>query len=227
MDSSKSDMIVLPAMNGKQAIAAWAQYNELKQAIKTKDDVQVIAGREYLKKSYWAKVARFFNLSVEVVEEKQEQLHLNGRDVLVYHFKSRATAPIGAFAEGVGSCDTTEKGMEKSIHNTRSIAQTRSFNRAVSNLVGGGEVSADEIVEETGHPQPAAKPSAGSTKPAWVIGECPQCGSELKKDMKNPDEYYCAGYKDKGCKVRGFVKDLDKAKTKAQEIAEKFAGKAE
>ena len=33
-----------------------------------------------------------------------------------------------------------------SIHNIRTTAETRAFNRAVSNLVGGGEVSADEIV---------------------------------------------------------------------------------
>jgi hypothetical protein len=35
-----------------------------------------------------------------------------------------------------------------SLHNIRSTAETRAFNRAVSNLVGGGEVSADEIVSK-------------------------------------------------------------------------------
>jgi hypothetical protein len=60
---------------------------------------------------------------------------------------------------------------EATEHNVRSHAHTRAFNRAVSNLVGFGEVSADELTdddraaegqqEETPHPrEKAAKPEA-------------------------------------------------------------------
>jgi len=154
--------IVMPAVNATQAIEAWKQYQELKGAIIDKAvDIQTIAGKEFLKKSYWRKIATFFNLSVEVVEEKWEQL---GK-TLVWHFTCKATAPNARFAVGTGSCDAYEKAQLKngeyifynkfkgayesaqpnSIHNIRSTAETRAFNRAVSNLVAGGEVSAEEV----------------------------------------------------------------------------------
>lgn len=159
--------IVMPAVSSKEAIEAWNLYQELKSSIINKSvDVQMIEGREFLKKSYWRKVATFFNLTVEVVAESHEQI---GKTV-VWHFTCRATAPNGRSAIGVGSCDAFEKKKivdgrymqynrfakkweeagPNSIHNIRSTAETRAFNRAVSNLVGGGEVSAEEV-DTNGH----------------------------------------------------------------------------
>lgn len=167
--------IVMPAVTGTQALEAWKQYVELKEKIvDPQHDVQKIAGKDFLKKSYWRKVATFFNLSVEVVDESHETI---GRTV-VWHFTCKAVAPNGRFAVGVGSCDAFEKAKlvdgryvtervtkwktlangkhvpdvvelmdaePNSLHNIRSTAETRAFNRAVSNLVGGGEVSAEEV----------------------------------------------------------------------------------
>jgi hypothetical protein len=62
----------------------------------------------------------------------------------------RATAPNGATADGDGACTFSEKSrgnMAPTVHNIRSQAHTRAFNRAVSNLVGFGEVSAEEVFE--------------------------------------------------------------------------------
>jgi len=134
--------IVMPAVSPEQALEAWKKYQALKEKIKTPEDIQLINGKEYLKKSYWRKVARFFNLSIEIVDEKKEDL---GDGKFAYNFRARAIAPNGVFAEGAGSCDNSEKGINKSIHNTRTIAETRAWNRAVSNLVGAGEVSAEEM----------------------------------------------------------------------------------
>ncbi len=154
--------IVMPAVSSKEAVAAWKQYQELKTSIVDKAvDIQKIQGKEFLKKSYWRKIATFFNLSVDVVSESHEQI---GRTI-VWHFTCKAIAPNGRSAIGVGSCDAFEKATLKegkyvrwnksskvwedatanSLHNIRSTAETRAFNRAVSNLVGGGEVSAEEI----------------------------------------------------------------------------------
>jgi hypothetical protein len=159
--------IVMPAVSAAQAVEAWKQYQDLKTQIVDKEvDVQLIEGKEFLKKSYWRKVATFFNLSVEVLEEKREQI---GK-TFVWHFTCKAIAPNGRFAVGVGSCDAFEKSTLKdgkyvrwnkfskkwedatpnSIHNIRSTAETRAFNRAVSNLVGGGEVSAEEVEQING-----------------------------------------------------------------------------
>lgn len=157
--------IVMPAVSSSEAVASWKAYQDLKtKIVDKKKDVQIIGKEEFLKKSYWRKLATFFNLNVEVVEERNEQI---GR-TLVWHFICRATAPNGRSAIGTGSCDAFEKAKLKdgkyvsynkfkkiwedaqpnSIHNIRTTAETRAFNRAVSNLVGGGEVSAEEVGHE-------------------------------------------------------------------------------
>ena len=41
-----------------------------------------------------------------------------------------------------------EPAQPNSIHNVRTTAETRAWNRAVSNLVGGGEVSAEEVAQK-------------------------------------------------------------------------------
>lgn len=154
--------IVMPAVSAQEAIKAWDAYQDLKnQILDPSVDVQHIQGKDFKKKSYWRKVATFFNLSIETVREEKEQVNRT----FVWHFTVRATAPNGRYAEGVGSCDVFEKAslregnyMEynrfakrweiakpNSLHNVRSTAFTRAFNRAVSDLVGGGEVSAEEV----------------------------------------------------------------------------------
>ena len=154
--------IVMPAVSVEDAVKAWDQYQQLKKSIVDKEiDVQLIDGKEFLKKSYWRKVATFFNLTTEVIEERQEQV---GK-TLVWHFTIKAIAPNGRFAIGTGSCDAYEKAQimqgeymnynkwkkewfpakPNSIHNIRTTAETRATNRAISNLLGGGEVSAEEI----------------------------------------------------------------------------------
>ena len=173
--------IVMPAVSAKEAIDAWKQYEDLKRAVAVESDYQLIEGKKFLKKSYWRKIATFFNLNVEIVEEHKEQL---GK-TLVWHFTAKATAPNGRCAVGTGSCDAFEKAVlmdgrymipkkiwsatqkkmiqavdssgqkiyepakPNSIHNIRTTAETRSFNRAISNLIGGGEVSAEEVQADT------------------------------------------------------------------------------
>lgn len=153
-----SHNIVMPAVTGKEALIAWKAYEELKgEILDPKVDIQKIQGKDFKKKSYWRKLATFFNLSIETVSEKAEKLG----STFVWHYTVKVTAPNGRYVEGIGSCDTFEKATKNSdgryvdsygnpakpnsIHNIRSTAYTRAYNRAVSDLVGGGEVSAEEI----------------------------------------------------------------------------------
>lgn len=139
------DNILLPAVTGKQAIEAWKQYQELKKAILEKSDIQTIQGKEFLKKSYWRKVATFFNLTTEVVQESHEEVG----NTIMWHFVVKAVASNGRYAIGAGSCDMYEKGHKNTLHNIRAMAETRATNRAISNLVGGGEVTAEEMEDVT------------------------------------------------------------------------------
>ena len=135
--------IVRPAVTTEQAVEAWNKYQDLKTKIITDNDTISIEGRTYLKKSYWRKNATFFNLTVEVVPGSEKRLEKDSQ--VTYLVEYRATAPNGRATSGDGACSSTEKDFSKSEHNTRSIAHTRAYNRAVSNLVGGGEDSAEEI----------------------------------------------------------------------------------
>jgi hypothetical protein len=170
--------IVMPVVSSKEALTAWNAYLDLKKQIIEENDVQIIQGKQFLKKSYWRKIATFFNLTVDLENESHEEL--NGE--LVWNFACKATAPNGRSAIGTGSCSAFEKAtyingkpMQKgkvtewgktsagksypvawewepaqpnSIHNVRTTAETRAWNRAVSNLVGGGEVSAEEVDQQ-------------------------------------------------------------------------------
>lgn len=135
------DAIVMPAVSPEDAVKAFEAYQSLAKKIMTDDDVQQIQGKSFKKKSFWRKCQRFFNLSVEITKEEREVYD----GYFAYKFVVRATAPNGAFMDGTGTCSSNEKGMEKNEHNTRAIAETRAKNRAISDLVAFGEVSAEEV----------------------------------------------------------------------------------
>lgn len=135
------ESIVMPAVSPEEAVRAFEAYQSLAKKIMTDDDVQNIQGKNFKKKSFWRKCQRFFNLSVSIVSEVRDQYD----GYFVYKFVVRATAPNGASMDGTGSCSSNEKGIFKTEHNARAIAETRAKNRAISDLVAFGEVSAEEV----------------------------------------------------------------------------------
>ncbi len=118
---------------------------ELMKQILTDDDVQNIQGRDFKKKSFWRKLSGVFGVSVEIIKEWREDCQEDGS--FTYYFVVRAIAPNGQFVEGTGACSSDERGLEKTIHNTRAIAETRAKNRAISDMLAFGEVSAEEIID--------------------------------------------------------------------------------
>ncbi len=141
------DPIVMPAVSAEKAVEAFNAYQELANKIIRPEDIQKISGKDFKKKSFWRKCQRFFNLSLEKREERRAEIS-NG---FAYHFTYRAIAPNGAFIDGCGSCSSDEKGLIKTEHNTRAIAETRAKNRAIADLVAFGEVSAEEIIDTNGN----------------------------------------------------------------------------
>lgn len=134
--------IVRAAVTPTQAIEAWRQYQDLCKAVLDDDDFQTIGNKKFKKKSSWRKLANFFNLSVEMVTETK----VNEPDgSFSFDVTYKAIAPNGRSVTGDGSANSREHSDEDNTrHNVRGTAHTRSFNRAVSNLIGGGEVSAEE-----------------------------------------------------------------------------------
>jgi hypothetical protein len=105
--------------------------------------------RPFLKKSGWRKIARAFNLSFERVHARVERDE-DGTAVRAEVW-IRAVAPNGQFGDGDGYSSADEgrfqsrRGRQKLENDLRTTATTRAKNRATADLVGMGEVSAEEI----------------------------------------------------------------------------------
>lgn len=101
----------------------------------------------FRRKGYWKAIAQGFNLNVELVKEERQD---HGDD-FGYCVTYKASDPrVGRSADGDGACFASEKaqrrgGIGGTEHNVRAHAHTRATNRAISNLVAFGEVSAEEL----------------------------------------------------------------------------------
>ena len=141
--------IVRPAVSVEDALSSWNAFLELKTAILRPEDRQRIGDKTFTKKSGWRKIASFFNLTDEIIDRQIEKE--NG--VTIYaEFTVRATAPNGRYAEGWACASANEKKFTKPDHDIPATAQTRAKNRAISDLVGGGEVSAEEMSGTASNP---------------------------------------------------------------------------
>ncbi|HET8908145.1 MAG TPA: hypothetical protein VFN11_14395 [Ktedonobacterales bacterium] len=138
--------LVLPLVDSSTAKAAIQQYEALKAAIVRPDDVQRINNRDFLKKAFWRRVATCFGLSLELVSQERG---FDEAGHLYYSVMYKAVAPNGRTMDADGYCSTAENGRDKwPEHNVRATAHTRAKNRAISDLVGGGEVSAEEMPDD-------------------------------------------------------------------------------
>lgn len=145
----------LPVFTGLEMAHALVAYRELQQALDRAmpDQIMSLDGKPFRKKGYWRALSTAFGLTVEPIEERREVHGTldDGSDNYVYVVTYRATTQTGRAATGDGACAAAEKQrgrMKASEHNVRSHAHTRAYNRSVSNLVGFGEVSAEEVDRE-------------------------------------------------------------------------------
>ena len=136
-----TSLVVRPDVEG--TVKALEEFNKLKTNVLSKDDVINISNKTYIKRSGWRKIALAFNISTEIMSIERDL----ESSMKIAHVKARATAPNGRISEEIASCDSLEfdTRVKFTIHNMETKAATRAINRAISNLVGGGEVSAEEI----------------------------------------------------------------------------------
>lgn len=115
-------------------------YNFVKRNIVNESDFANIKGKKSLKKSGYRKFINAFKLTIELIDEKVYEL-MNDWHCEV---RVRAITPEGQSVEGLGIKSMSEL-YEKTLHNLKTNAWTRAVNRAVSDLVAFGEVSAEEL----------------------------------------------------------------------------------
>lgn len=146
------ELIVTPMITPQAAKIAWQSYQELCRAIlDTSDFVQIprfVKGKGMLTtpfklKSAWRKLATAFNLSSEVIKEER----VDYEKYFVVKIVVRTTAPNGRFVDGTGACASNERNFAHVEHDVRAQAETRAKNRSISDMIGGGEVSAEEMLQ--------------------------------------------------------------------------------
>jgi hypothetical protein len=136
-----------------QTKAAMQTYQEGLQSLLDVTDRQTFATRDgdqrsFVKRSGWRKIGTWFELSFETRSIDVDRDPKTGQAIRA-RVIARAIAPNGRYAEGEGAADKTERVFSKLEHDLQATAATRALNRAISNLVGMGEVSAEEVsVEE-------------------------------------------------------------------------------
>lgn len=111
-------------------------------------------GERFVKKSGWRKIAAWFNVSIELLRDSVERDEKG--TILRAAVWARAVAPNGRHADADGYCDVGEsrfaRNKAKLENDLRGTATTRAINRAISNLVGMGAVSHEEMVSADGTP---------------------------------------------------------------------------
>lgn len=115
----------------------------------------------FVKKSGWRKIGVWFNLSTEPISEHVER---DGDGTpLRARVWVRAVSPTGRAMAGDGACSYAESrfsgpngNVSKLENDLLATASTRATNRAISNLVGMGKVSAEEA--NSGAEQSAGPP---------------------------------------------------------------------
>ena len=140
----------LVPMAPEAARRAMADFQAFTAAMLVESDWQQAPGiKPFVKRSGWRKIATGYTLSCEILEDEVLERDERGEPT-----RARAKARVfhretGRSWEGTGRCSTTEprfrRGDTKAEHDVTATAVTRAINRATSDLVGFGQVSAEEV----------------------------------------------------------------------------------
>lgn len=171
-----TNTLVRPVEDIDQVVKLYEQFEQIKSKLLKKSDTTKIGSGIHVNKSGWRKIATAFNLSVEVVDKSirtengvvkaevtARATAPNGKvSTEIAMCASNESNHMGKVS---GMTDTEAKKrddvlkvdgklrrlkdpLEVNEHNIIATAATRAKNRAISDCVGGGEVSAEEIKAE-------------------------------------------------------------------------------
>jgi hypothetical protein len=160
--------VVEPLLGAEAALQKWRDYQELVRRLLEPSDYQSYIDKRtretkrFKKKSAWRKLRKAFGFDLEMRDERIGHGHHKtdcvrlivpeerdcGCPTVYARYIVRATDPgTGQFVDGVGVCSTGEKErvFTKPDHEIPATAFTRAANRAISDLIGAGEDSAEEV----------------------------------------------------------------------------------
>lgn len=178
----ENSLALLPVMDIKGAQEAFKTFEKIKnEVLDAAKDISLIKGKSYVNKAGWRKIKTVFGISEEILSSRKE---IDEDKTIRWIYRVRVIhKPTGISADAEASCDTKEefsylnkeKGTKKPENMIMAMAQTRGFNRAISDLVGGGDLLSAEdeqvIVEEV----------KDNTPPLSV---CSKCNAEITGRVK-------------------------------------------
>lgn len=151
--------LVAPVCSVQESVRIFKEFEQAKKEILTSKDVIWFGddgrptvegqGNPHIKRSGWRKLARFFGLSWDIVSISQAIPMQNGG--YMYKTKVRIWHPAGAsiIAEGVTTSKDPflSKSGRKEANEEDVImkSETVAINRGIDDILGGGEVSAEEL----------------------------------------------------------------------------------
>ncbi len=168
----KSAGLAKPVESTEKLAAYFNEYVKLCQEIVKPEDKQKIIvrvdGKEqekyFTKKSGWRKLATAYCISTREGRREQRVDREDGSFVIESHVI--AYSPVtNREVEGIGKCDSKELpgGDKKLEHDVSAKAYTRASNRAISDFIGSGESSAEEMEPEESDKISSAKKVGSKT----------------------------------------------------------------
>ena len=149
--------LVAPVCSVEESVRIFKQFEQAKSRVLSGNDVLWIGadgrpavdgqGTPHIKRSGWRKLARFFGLSWDIENIEKLTKEHGG---YMYKVRVRVWHPAGAsvISEGIASSSDSffTKGGRKEADEENIImkAQTVAVNRAISDILGSGEVSGEE-----------------------------------------------------------------------------------
>lgn len=184
----RASALMRPVADEHDIVEAFKAYQLLREALLEPSDFQEAErGKHFVKKSGWRKLAVAMGVSDEIVArdyDRDDRGRITRAEVTV-----RAVAPNGRYVDALGICDYRERccpaafdeectnkrsshhhcapgcsgfsHFSKPQHDIPSTAHTRAKNRALSDLFGFGEVSAEEITAGVGERAVPDEPADG------------------------------------------------------------------
>jgi len=177
--------VVRPLVTAEEGKRDWEEYIRLCNALLAPTDYQHISGKLFKKKSAWRKLAKAFAISDRIEEYHIER---DARGWPIYAtYVVEAESPAGQTAVGYHEAHVQERccpaafgktcskkgksqhvccpaGCDGSDHwshpgDIPATAHTRAKNRAIADLIGAGEVSAEEMQDEAPSAEEMVSPS--------------------------------------------------------------------
>jgi hypothetical protein len=208
VELKESDIVLPVSIEGMQK--AWDRFQQVKKALLSSDIVKYnkngwIAqsgeeGKDYIVKSGWRKIATAFNLSIDMSVGESKKIYGEDGEGKYYTwlFPVRAIAPNGKYQDSIGACSSrkaffSKKNKQRIDPQEEDIilmAQTVGINRAISDLVGGGEVSGEEMIGKQYITSEQPKAIDTTTQPAFDRSKLnPDAKPKTKINPKTNKEY--------------------------------------